>query len=462
MTIETTAPPSSCMQYPPGFRARRGLNWVILGAMYGSFYVCRYNFRFATPGMVDEFGFNKFQITTMLAWWSVAYGIGQLVNGLFCDRIGGRASMVIGAAGTIVINLVYGFASFAGTFSTFALIWLLNGYVQSFGSPGMIKINAAWFNRSERGTFSGIFGFMIQLGQVAINNLAPAILAGFTIGAWVVGENQWRWLFRIPPTITALMAILVAFIPRETPEQAGYPGCIKDDSDTSAGDAANVRVSLKECFVTIFRHPLVWFYAAAYACTGAVRHSSDQLSVLYFTQYLHLDLSTKPVAVMWTLNIVPLIAVAGSVISGVVSDKLFGGHRSPVAMGLYFLLSLVLALAAVVMWSGVVGPTKVGIFIGCLFLILISFSVNATHSIVGAAAPMDIGGRRMAGFASGVIDSFQYFGAAIALPVTGKLLDKYGWGAWYPIMVLFGIVGGCSMLLVMRPQRLIAKRGQVE
>ena len=459
---QTVSSSSPIIRYPAGFRARRGLNWVVLGAMYASYYVCRYNFRFATPGMVEEFGFNKFQITSMLAWWSVAYGFGQLVNGLFCDRIGGRASMVIGAVGTIAINLIYGFASFAGTFSTFALIWLINGYFQSFGSPGMIKINAAWFNRSERGTFSGIFGFMIQLGQVAINNLAPAILAGFAIGAWVVGENQWRWLFRIPPMITAAMAILVAFIPRETPEDAGYPGCIKDDSDTSAGDEANVRVSIRECLVTIFRHPLVWFYAAAYACTGAVRHSSDQLSVLYFTQYLHLDLSTKPAAVIWTLNIVPLIAVLGSVISGVVSDKLFGGHRSPVAMGLYFLLSLVLALAAVVMWSGVVGPSKTGIFIGCSFLILISFSVNATHSIVGAAAPMDIGGRRMAGFASGVIDSFQYFGAAIALPVTGKLLDKYGWGAWYPIMVLFGLTGGCAMLLVMRKQKRMAARAQVQ
>jgi sugar phosphate permease len=338
------------------------------------------------------------------------------------------------------------------------LIWLLNGYFQSFGAPGMIKINAAWFNRSERGTFSGIFGFMIQLGQVAINNLASLILAGFTIGAWVVGEDQWRWLFRIPPLITAFMAILVVFIPRETPEAAGFPGCIKDDSDSSAGDAASVRVSIRECFITIFRHPLVWFYAAAYACTGAVRHSSDQLSVLYFTQYLHLDLSTKPAAVIWTLNIVPLIAVAGSLISGWWSDKLFGGHRSPVAMGLYFLLSLVLAMAAVVMWSGVVGPSKAGIFIGCLFLILISFSVNATHSIVGAAAPMDIGGRRMAGFASGVIDSFQYFGAAIALPATGKLLDAYGWGVWYPVMVLFGVAGGCAMLLVMRKQRLLLRQ----
>ncbi len=40
------------IQYPPGFRARRGLNWVVLGATYSSFYMCRYNFRFATPGMV--------------------------------------------------------------------------------------------------------------------------------------------------------------------------------------------------------------------------------------------------------------------------------------------------------------------------------------------------------------------------------------------------------------------------
>ena len=86
----TVSPSSPRIQYPPGFRARRGLNWIVLGSMYASFYVCRYNFRFATPGFIEEFGFNTSQIATMLAWWSVAYGVGQLVNGLLCDRIGGR------------------------------------------------------------------------------------------------------------------------------------------------------------------------------------------------------------------------------------------------------------------------------------------------------------------------------------------------------------------------------------
>lgn len=440
-------------KYPAGFRQRRGLNWFILGSLYASYYMCRYNFRFATPFMVEEFGFSKTQITDILSAWSIAYGTGQLVNGLLTDRIGGKAAMLIGAAGTVTLNLIFGFGSFTGTFATFALIWLLNGWFQSFGAPGMVKINAAWFNRDERGTFAGIFGFMIQMGQVAINNLAPLLLAGFTVGTWIVAEGEWRWLFRIPPLFTAVMAVLLAFIPKETPEQAGYGGVVRDES---AGTDTSVRVSLKESFVTIFRHPLVWYYAVAYACTGAVRNSSDQLAVLYFVEQLKVDLTHKPAAVLWTMNAMPLVAVLGSFTAGWVSDRFFQGHRSPVAMTLYYFECLVILSAALVIHAGVVGPTPVGMLLGCLFLVLVSLTANSTHAIVGSAAPMDIGGRKRSGFALGVIDSFQYYGSAVALPVTGRLIDAYGWGVWYPTMAAFGFVGGCAMLLVMRKQKRLA------
>lgn len=453
--MNTTAPAAFARpNYPKGFRTRRGLNWGVLGLMYASYYMCRYNFRFATPGMVREFGFDEVQITGMLSAWSIAYGTGQLVNGLLTDRIGGKAAMLIGATGTIAMNLIFGFASFAGTFSTFALIWLLNGWFQSFGAPGMVKINAAWFNKVERGTFAGIFGFMIQLGQFAINNFAPILLGGFTLFAWTAAEGDWHWLFRIPPLFVAAAAILLAFIPKESPEEAGYPGLVHDEA--TEGDAGT-RATLKESFVTVFKHPLVWFYAIAYGCTGAVRNSSDQLSVLYFVNQLHLDMAKKPAAVFWTYNLMPLAAVLGSFTAGWVSDKFFKGHRSPVAMTLYFVESLVIMIAAMVIYMGVVGPTPGGIFLGCLFLILISLTANSTHAIVGAAAPMDIGGRKMAGFATGVIDSFQYYGAAIALPVTGWLIKHYGWGTWYPTMAGFGIIGGCAMLVVMRKQKQMAR-----
>jgi sugar phosphate permease len=449
------------IHHTPGFRRRRGLNWFALGLMYATYYMCRYNFRYATPGMVDEFGFDKTQIADMFAIWSLAYGTGQLINGLLSDRIGGKTSMLIGATGTILINLIFGFSSFVSSFATFSLITLMNGYMQSFGAPGMVKINAAWFHRTERGTFAGIFGGMIQLGQIAINNLAPLIIAGFTIGMYTIGGSnaEWRWVFRIPPLFTAAAAVFMAFAAKPSPDEAGFPNEIEDEIDNTSG----VTVSITDSFRTIFTHPLIWFYAVAYACTGAVRHSSDQLAILYFVEQLGLDLENPTKAIYITMTVIPLVAFLGSLGSGIISDKFFRGRRAPVAIVLYLFEAFVIAASAVILMAGLVDATATGVFIGCTILILISLTVNSTHSIVGAAAPMDIGGKKMAGFAAGVIDSFQYYGAALSLAITGRVLDatkeQFGWLFWYVIMAGFGLIGGFSMWLLMHKQRRMHEKG---
>lgn len=60
-----------------------------------------------------------------------------------------------------------------------------------------------------------------------------------------------------------------------------------------------------------------------------------------------------------------------------------------------------------------------------VLLVGVNITCNSSHSIIGSAAAMDLGGRKMAGFASGVIDSFQYFGAMLAGFGLGTLLDRY-------------------------------------
>ncbi len=439
-------------KHPPGFRARRGLNWFTVGLLYATFYMCRYNFRFAGPGMREEFGFEARQIADLAAWFSLAYGTGQLINGLFSDRIGGRATMLVGAIGTIVLNLVIGFSPFTSSFSTFALLWMINGYLQAAGAPGMVKTNAAWFNRDERGVFAGIFGFMIQSGQTMISLLAPIILNGFTFLAFVVGPGQWRMLFTLPPIAVGLVAVWFYFISSPSPDEAGYPKAIHDDVDNSAGTT----VPILESFKFVFSNPLVWFYAVAYACTGAVRHASDQLAPLYFEDVLGFNMKTNmPEIAVGTLALIPMVAVAGSVFSGWVSDRFFHGHRYPVAMFLYFMESVVIAVAATVMALHLISPSAGGILLGCLFLVLIAITANSTHSIVGAAAPMDIGGKKMAGFAAGVIDSFQYYGAAIGLFITGRMLSvsEGNYTYWFGIMTCFAFFGGCAMLSLLLRQK---------
>jgi OPA family glycerol-3-phosphate transporter-like MFS transporter len=181
---------------------------------------------------------------------------------------------------------------------------------------------------------------------------------------------------------------------------------------------------------------------------------------MFFTEQLGIDWRSKPIAVLVIMNLMTAAAVVGSILAGYISDKYFKGHRSPVAMVLYFTEAVVLATAAVVMLAGFIQPGTLGIFLGGLFLVLTSLTVNSTHSIVGAAAPMDIGGKKMAGFAAGVIDSFQYYGSAICLFITSIVLEKYGWAGWYPVMISFALIGGFAMFLLKRKQKRLAAAAQ--
>jgi sugar phosphate permease len=354
-----SSPTSSVLHHPPGFRARRGLNWAFLGLLYTSFYMCRYNFSIANKSISDEYGFSR----------------GEM------------------------------------------------GYI----------INTAWFAHRERGRFSGIFGFMINLGRLGIFTLGPALLAGFTIlGLIHIPPLHWRWLFWTPSVICAAAAVGMALTVKETPEEAGFPGVIADDAGPTDG---GVTAQFSQVIRAILSNPAVWITACAYACTGAVRQAVDQWFPRYMQDLYQVDL--KSARFQFLAFLIPFVASAGSLIAGYVSDTLFKGRRAPVAAILYFLETAIILLAAQFHTANA----------AILFLVLISFTANSTHSILGSAAPMDIGGRRMAGFALGLIDSFQYFGGSLAGYFLGSLLDR-SLGNYFYFMAPFGVIGGVLMLFI--------------
>jgi OPA family glycerol-3-phosphate transporter-like MFS transporter len=391
--------------------------------------MCRYNLPLANKAISTEFGFSKGDMGWIITTAMLAYAFGQIINGLLTDHFGGKRAMLIGAAGTVVMNILFGVASFWGMLGLFVTLRGIDGYFQAFGAPGMIKINAAWFAHTERGRFAGIFGFMINLGRFGIFKLGPALLAGFVfLGMWHVPPLHWRWMFWIPAGVATLAAIVMALVVKDTPEQTGFPRVNPDEPHTDS-----VEMSIRDVFFTIIRQPIVWLTACAYACTGAVRQGVDQWFPRFLEDVHHVKLDSSEF--QWVGFLIPFAASAGSLLSGYVSDTLFNGRRTPVAAGLYFIETAVI-LAAAQFHS--VNATL-------FFLVLISLTANATHSILGTAAAMDIGGARRAGFASGLIDSFQYFGGSLAGFFLGRLLDK-SWDYYFYFMAPFGLIGGLLML----------------
>jgi len=450
--------------YPRGFRPRRGLNWAFVGLLYTSFYLCRYNLSIANKSISDEFGFSYADMGLIITTALLTYAFGQILNGLLTDKLGGKKAMLIGALGTIAMNILFGAVSllsaqtrtnpdgttkvwthfhiFGGEvvlslLSLFVVVRGIDGYLQSFGAPGMIKINTAWFAHRERGRFAGIFGFMINLGRFGIFNLGPALLAGFAfLGLWQIPPLHWHWLFWVPAAICGVVAFGMALTVKETPEEAGFqqvrglvdtPGSGKDD---------DAKVRLVDVLLTILSKPVLWVTALAYSCTGAVRQSVDQWFPRFMQEVHHLNLDSEQFKFLGFL--IPFVASAGSLISGYLSDLAFKGRRAPVAAAIYFLETAVILLAAQF------HSANAAIF----FLVLISFTANSTHSLLGTASAMDIGGRKMVGFASGIIDSFQYFGGSLAGYFLGELLDR-NWGWYFYFMAPFGLIGGLLMLTIL-------------
>lgn len=445
--------------HQPGFRARRFRNWFFVGLLYAGYYLCRYNLSTVTPELAREYSLTNQQTGMMSTGRDFGYAIGTFINGLFADALGGKMSMSIGAIGTILLTFAFGGFSLmhldmAVLLGGFVLIRTLDGYAQSFGSPGMVKINAAWFKRRERGTFAGIFGAMIQAGQVGVNQLSGLLLNGFTLSIagftiFALAKQDWRIMFVIPPIILAILLVCMWANVKNVPEQTGFQVADEDhDNPVKEGVppsdevryAARARRSLSEVFVRIASNPLIWLNAGAYMCTGFVRRAYDFWWAKYLDNVWHVGKGSSEFH--WLGLLLPIAAVAGSFGAGFISDKFFNSRRSPVAAALYGVeTAVILAASFLLSQAGVGSP-----MLACVFLTLISLTCNSSHSIIGTAAVMDIGGREMAGFALGVVNSFQYVGSILAGFALGWLIDQYGWNALFWSMLPFSALGMLLML----------------
>lgn len=458
MQSSSPATDTAPIVHPPGYRMRRGRNWFFLGLTYASYYLCRYNLSPVAPELMADLGFSKSQYGLINSGRDGAYAVGQMINGLFTDRVGGKQAMTIGAVSTILLNLVFGFATWSGMSVTLLLITLifvrsLDGYMQAFGSPGFIKINTAWFRRKERGAFAGVFGFMINLGAIGAGQLGKTLIMGMSIPlvffTLTIPTLNWRYIFILPPIAVGIIVILMNLFVKNTPEEAGW----KVEHDDEGPDDPNEKVRLIDVFRKIASNKVVWIVAAAYFCTGFVRRGVESWWAVYLTDVWGAGKSSGLyTAFIWGL---PVTASVGSLASGYISDRMFNGRRAPVAAVLY-LAQVAFTLVAFAIPQGgnaASGAVAVALVIG------ISMMCNSTHSILGTAAAMDLGGRKMAGCSSGIIDSFQYYGALLSGYGLGVFFDTFArpMGAaadhvnklnprvWFGSMLPFGLIGAILM-----------------
>ncbi len=440
------------------YRWRCFFNWFPLGLTYAFLYMGRYNLTVSKMALGDLM--SKEDFGAIFAAGSITYAFAFLVNGPLTDKLGGRKVMLISALGTALMNFLMGLEIYMVLTQgwkiqlgwTFSILYSLNMYFQSFGATSIVKVNANWFHVKERGVFGGIFGMLIAMGiflafdwgdiitkatlAVADPNSNPISIALrsllLTEGATVNGS--W-WIFYIPTIVLLIFFIIDYFIVRDTPAQAGLPNI--ETADASSGED-DKPIPTMELLKRILTNRVIIIICLIQVCSGVLRQGLMHWFPIY------MDEVNKAMAVPITFFkdnwgfLLMIAGVTGSMLAGVISDKLFGSRRGPVAALLYFITLLASIIMVFTMGSYYV--------LGAM-AVLGSVAIIGVHGMLAGTATMDFGGKKAAGTATGIVDGFVYLGTGLQSLALGYI-TSWNWNFWPVFLIPFGIIGlGFSIMI---------------
>jgi OPA family glycerol-3-phosphate transporter-like MFS transporter len=426
------------------FRRRRFLNWFPLGMTYAFLYFGRYNINEATSALgklTDNSAFGT--IFAVGAW---VYGLSFLVNGPLTDRLGGRVTILISAAGVAVANALMGALVVAVVDGGWSppggiVLWLcglygLNMYFQSFGAVSIVKVNAAWFHVRERGVQGGVFGILISLG----------IYFGYDWSRMIVraAPASPYWAFFVPAMVLAAIFVVAWLLIRDSPGEAGYRDF--DVGDASSGDTGP-RLGVVEVFSRMFRNPVILVIVAIEFCTGFLRNGV----MSWYPKFARsTGIADGFVAANWGM-LLCVFGIVGGMFAGVISDRLFQSRRGPVASVLYAGITA----GAVAMTFALAQP-----WVGWV-LVFMALNYVGVHGMLSGTASADFGGKKNAGVAVGIIDGFVYLGTGLQSLIVGQILpqgdlarDPANWLGWPVAMLPVAVIGLalCARVWNARPQ----------
>ncbi len=416
----------SPIDHSPEYRRRRFVNWFPLGLTYATFYMGRYNLNVSSTTIMGNFHLSKadFGMIATAGFWT--YALAVAFNGPLADRIGGKKAILIGTAGACLLNLLIGLLFLNGWQTKIivgmSLLYAVNQYFQSFGALSVVKVNAPWFHVKERGVFGGVFGIMISSGY----------FLALTVGGWILSLLPWYWVFLVPSALLAAMFFVDVLLVKDKPSQAGFADF--DTGDATSKDAdKDTPLDLGYLARRVFNNPVILTIIAAEFCTGFVR----QGLMLWFVPFLEEVHHVQHGSALFSLASTGITVggILGGILCGVLSDRVFGSRRPPVAF--IFYLGQIVALV----WLGYTQSALMA-------ALLVPFAcvwIFGVHGMLSATSAMDFGGTKAAATVTGICDGVQYLASGLTGFALGGALDRFGWSAWTWMIIPFSVIGAILM-----------------
>jgi ACS family hexuronate transporter-like MFS transporter len=351
------------------------------------------------PLIREDLGLSVTQAGSFLSAYYIGPVLVSLPAGWLADRWGVRGAMILGQ-GLIAIGLFA--AAVAPSFPFLVVILVLAGAGYGVLNPTTTKAGMAWFPPHQRATVVGLKQIGLPGGGALGALMMPPVALAF----------GWRTAVAFSAAVVGGLALLTWALYRDLPEPA------------STGPAR-----ARAGFWAVLANRDLWLVGISTLIFAGVQTVFLSFLVLYLRDVVQLPL----VVAAKYLVAAQVSGVAGRVLFGLLSDRVFGGRRR-IVLAIAGLGSIACALllggAAPGAGPGLLVPLAAGIgFFG------VGWN-GVQHTLMA-----ELAGPRAAGTAVGLGLAISSLGVTVCPPVFGLVVERVGgygfaWGTLAAGMVL--------------------------
>ena len=378
---------------------------------FAVFYLFAYLGRFSLyplgPLVKDDLVLSNVEIAVIWAMLFWGFALGDVLHGRMAEAFGLRLWVMLGAVLTAVFNWA---TSFAASSLTMAIPLGLAGFVNAACWAPAMSMISQWWPRSRRGIALGIVG----------TASGGAMLVMWTLSGWVGAEFGWRIAFRYLPIISGVLGIAFFLVVRDKPADLGLPEYVEEDEVSAVPEAVDPeRLRGLGPYWWLLTNSRFLLACHVKGLENVVRYGLTTWVAIYYSEVGGLSIE----ATVFVTVLLPVGYLIAPPLTGFISDFFLKSQRRPLV------ISSCVASAVIISIIATVPPSNE--ILGAVLLL--------TGGIAMGMSPMstvsvDMGGRRMAGTASGVLDAHGYLYAGAQALVFGAVLDMAG-SPW-PIVFL--------------------------
>ena len=375
---------------------------------YSLYYVCRMSLSVVKQPLIDEGVLTAGELGLIGSALLFVYAVGKFLNGFIADYCNIRRFMATGLLISALVNLLMGALGLLKgalalpsvlIFMSFAVLWGLNGWVQSMGSPPGVISLSRWFPQAKRGTYYSMFSSSPYIGE----------FLSFIITGVVVGALGWQYGFVVASIAGLVGSLIILFFVSDTPESKGLPSV-----QVLSGEQLTVKDKMptKELQKLILKHPGIWVIAISSAFIYITKYAIAGWGVLFLQKARGFSLEDATQVIAFSAA----FGVLGTVLAGWLSDRVFRSDRVKPAI-----MSGLLSMLALALFLFVGGGYMLNIFYVSLF----SLAVGVLYCIVAGLMAVDIVPRKATGAALGVVGISSYVAAGLQDITSGYLIQGF-------------------------------------